>query len=147
MADDWYTWIKALHVIAVIAWMAGMLYLPRLFVYHADAEPGSAKSETFKVMERRLMKAIINPAMTAVWILGLVMLFGGDRISFRHDIWIHVKLLLVLAMSGLHGAFSVWRRAFEEDRNTRTARFYRMMNEVPTLLLVAIVILAVVKPF
>jgi putative membrane protein len=147
MADDWYAWVKALHIIAVIAWMAGMLYLPRLFVYHADAAPGSDKSETFKMMERRLMRAIINPAMGAVWILGLVLLFAGDRVDLAHDIWIYVKLVLVLAMSGLHGAFSKWRKEFEADRNTRPARFYRIMNEVPTLLLIVIVVLAVVKPF
>lgn len=137
-------WIKAAHVIAVIAWMAGMLYLPRLFVYHCETPPGSEGSERFKVMERRLLKAIINPSMIAAWILGLTLAW----ITGAHmQPWFQIKFLLVLALSGFHG-FLVGRwRDFAKDRNTRSARFYRIINEVPAVLMVLIVILAVVKPF
>ncbi len=138
-----YAWIKALHIIAVIAWMAGMLYLPRLFVYHADAKPGSELSETLKVMERRLLRAIVNPAMIAVFVLGGLMLPMQD---WSHK-WLYVKLALVLAMSALHGLFARWRKDFAADRNTRPARFYRIANEIPAVLLIAIVLLAVIKPF
>jgi protoporphyrinogen IX oxidase len=144
---DWYSIVKALHIIAVIAWMAGMLYLPRLFVYHADAAPGTQLSETLKVMETRLLRAIINPAMAATWILGLLLVFAFDVVDIRTDGWLHAKLTLVLIMSGLHGVFSRWRKDFAADRNQRTARFYRIANEVPTVLMVAIVLLVVVKPF
>jgi protoporphyrinogen IX oxidase len=139
-----YDWLKALHVISVIAWMAGMLYLPRLFVYHADAKPGSELSETFKVMERRLLRAITNPAMGAAWIFGLWMAWEGDLWG-QH--WFHAKLALVIAMSTLHGFLSRWRRAFAADANKHSAKFYRIINEVPTLLLIGIVILVIVKPF
>jgi len=139
-----YLWIKAIHVIAVIAWMAGMLYLPRLFVYHTAAEPGSVQSETFKVMERRLLVAIINPAMVTTWALGLWLAWDG---GWFQSPWFHAKLLLVLILSGIHGLFSRWVRDFAADRNTRSQRFYRMINELPTLLMIAIVILVVVKPF
>ena len=142
-----YEWLKAFHIIAVIAWMAGMLYLPRLFVYHCDADVGSIQSETFKVMERRLLKAIINPAMIAVWLLGLAMVYLMGWDAFRDAHWLHAKLLLVLVMSGLHGLFVRYWRSFAADRNVRPARFYRIQNEVPTLLMLAIVLLAVVKPF
>jgi putative membrane protein len=144
---DWYSIVKALHIIAVIAWMAGMLYLPRLFVYHADAAPGTQLSETLKVMETRLLRAIINPAMAATWILGLLLVFAFDVVDIRTDGWLHAKLTLVLIMSGLHGVFSRWRKDFAADRNQRTARFYRIANEVPTVLMIAIVLLVVVKPF
>jgi putative membrane protein len=139
-----YLWIKAFHVVAVIAWMAGMLYLPRLFVYHCDAEKGSVQSETFKVMERRLLKAIINPAMIVAWVLGLYLAWDGGW--FRSG-WLHGKLALVLGLSAVHGLYARWVRDFAADRNTRPARFYRVWNEVPTLLLVGIVILVIVKPF
>jgi putative membrane protein len=139
-----YDWLKALHVIAVIAWMAGMLYLPRLFVYHADAKPGSELSETFKVMERRLLRAIINPAMGATWLFGLWMAWEGDLWD-QH--WFHAKLALVIAMSTLHGFLSRWRRDFAADANRHSAKFYRVINEIPTLLLILIVILVIVKPF
>jgi protoporphyrinogen IX oxidase len=139
-----YLWLKALHVIAVIAWMAGMLYLPRLFVYHCEAEPGSRQSETFKVMERRLLRAIINPAMVATWVLGLWL--AWDAGLYRSG-WLHAKLALVLAMSAMHGMFVRYVREFAEDRNRRSQRFYRIINEVPTLLMIGIVILVVVKPF
>lgn len=139
-----YEWIKALHIIAVIAWMAGMLYLPRLMVYHCAAEIGSVQSETFKVMERRLLKAIINPAMIVTWLAGLWLAYEGGWYKAG---WFHAKFALVLAMSAMHGFLVRWVREFAEDRNTRPARFYRIANEVPTLLMIAIVILVVVKPF
>jgi protoporphyrinogen IX oxidase len=139
-----YEWIKALHVIAVISWMAGMLYLPRLFVYHCGAEAGSKQSETFKVMERRLLKAIINPAMIVTWLAGLYLAFDHHLFS---ESWFHGKLLLVVLLSGVHGYFSRWVKDFAADRNTRSDRFYRIINEVPTVLMIGIVILVVVKPF
>ena len=136
--------LKAFHVIAAIAWMAGMLYLPRLFVYHCEAEVGSKQSETFKLMERRLLRAIINPAMIATWVLGLWLAF--DQGYFRSG-WLHGKLVLVLALSALHGLFSRWVRDFAADRNTHSQRFYRIINEVPAVLMIGIVILVIVKPF
>lgn len=139
-----YVWIKALHIIAVISWMAGMLYLPRLFVYHCEAEIGSKQSETFKVMERRLLKAIINPAMIVTWLAGLYLAWSGSWFSAG---WLHGKLLLVLILSGVHGLFARWVKDFAADRNTRSQKFYRIINEVPTLLMIGIVILVVVKPF
>src|SRR5688572_6112851 len=139
-----YLWLKALHVIAVIAWMAGMLYLPRLLVYHCEAEVGSKQSETFKVMERRLLRAIINPAMIATWVLGLWLAWEG---GFFRSGWLHGKLALVLILSSLHGYLSAATRAFAEDRNSKSARHWRIMNEVPAVLMVGIVILVIVKPF
>ncbi len=139
-----YEWVKAFHIIAVIAWMAGMLYLPRLFVYHSTSKPGSTQSETFKVMERRLLKAIINPAMIATWVLGLWLAWYG---GWYRAGWLQTKVALVLILSGLHGAFVRWVRDFGQDRNRHSQRFYRIINEIPTLLLIAIVILVVVKPF
>jgi putative membrane protein len=139
-----YLYLKAFHIIAVIAWMAGMLYLPRLFVYHCSAETGSQQSETFKVMERRLLRLIINPAMIAAWALGLVLVWqGGWYLSG----WFHAKFALVLALSALHGFYARWMKDFAADRNRHSAKFYRVVNEIPTVLLIAIVILAVVKPF
>ena len=137
-------WLKAFHVIAVIAWMAGMLYLPRLFVYHCEAEAGSKQSETFKVMERRLLRAIINPAMIAAWVLGLWLAY--DQGYFKAG-WLHGKLVLVLALTALHGLFSRWVRDFAADRNTHSQKFYRIVNEVPAVLMIGIVILVIVKPF
>jgi len=139
-----YEWIKAFHIIAVIAWMAGMLYLPRLFVYHCEAAPGSPTSETFKVMERRLLKAIINPAMIATWVLGLWLVWAG---GWWGSGWFHAKLALVLVLSAVHGLFGRWVKDFAADRNARSQKFYRWMNEVPTVLMIAIVILVMVKPF
>jgi putative membrane protein len=139
-----YDWIKALHVIAVISWMAGMLYLPRLFVYHCEAEAGSKQSETFKVMERRLLKAIVNPAMIVTWLAGLYLAWAGHWFSSG---WLHGKLLLVLALSGVHGFFSRCVKDFAADRNLRSQKFYRIINEVPTVLMIGAVILVVVKPF
>ena len=144
--SDWYPWIKALHVISIIAWMAGMLYLPRLFVYHSGTEMGSGQSETFKVMERRLLRAIINPAMVLAWIFGLALLFTPGVVDWSAG-WIYLKLAAVIAMSGLHGWFSRWRKAFERDQNTHSARFFRLWNEVPTVLMILIVIMVIVRPF
>ena len=137
-------WIKAVHIMAVIAWMAGMFYLPRLFVYHVDAPTGSVQSETFKLMERRLLGIIINPAMIVVWLTGLWMAYAS---GFFHEPWLHAKLTLVLIMSGLHGYFARLVKNFANDKNTRSARFYRVLNEVPTVLMAIIVVLVVVKPF
>src|SRR4051812_40439990 len=137
-----YPWIKALHVIAVISWMAGMLYLPRLFVYHCDAEVGSKQSETFKVMERRLLRAIINPAMIVTWLAGLYLAVAGQWFSAG---WLHAKLLLVVAMSAMHGLLARYVREFAADRNRRDSRFYRVINEVPTVLMITVVVLVVVK--
>jgi putative membrane protein len=137
--------LVALHVISVIAWMAGMLYLPRLFVYHADAKPGSELSETFKVMERRLLRGIINPAMIAAWTFGLLMLATYPEIF--NDGWIYVKLGCVIALSALHGLFSKWRKQFAADANTHPAKFYRIVNEVPAVLMIVIVFMVIVKPF
>ena len=146
--SDWllgvYDWIVALHLISVIAWMAGMFYLPRLFVYHTAASPGSETSETFKVMERKLLRIIINPAMAATWVFGLLAVWAQP--AWFAEGWMHVKLMAVLVMTGLHGLLARWCRAFADDRNTRSGRFYRMVNEVPTVLLIVIVIMVVVKP-
>src|SRR5262244_309535 len=139
-----YLWAKAVHVIAVISWMAGMLYLPRLFIYHCEAEPGSRQSETFKVMERRLLTVIINPAMVATWVLGLWLDWDGGWYAAP---WLQPKVALVLLLSALHGLFACWVRLFAADRNPHSQKFYRIINEVPTILLIGIVILAVVKPF
>lgn len=144
---DWYSYVKAFHLIAVISWLAGMLYLPRLYVYHVAATPGSELSETLKVMEHRLLRYIINPAMGATWILGLILIFAFDIIDFSTDIWLHVKLMLVVALSAFHGMLSKWRKEFAADQNTRSAKFYRIANEVPTILMIIIVILVIVKPF
>ena len=137
-------WIKALHVLAVISWMAAILYLPRLFVYHADAERGSKASETFKLMERRLLKAIMNPGMIVTWLTGLYIAWAFE---FFRAPWLHAKLTLVFLMSAVHGYLAGRVRAFGEDRNDKSARFYRVVNEIPTVLMIGIVILVVVKPF
>ncbi|MBT4710652.1 MAG: protoporphyrinogen oxidase HemJ [Alphaproteobacteria bacterium] len=144
--SDWYLWILSGHIISIIAWMAGMFYLPRLFVYHADTEVGSDKSETFKIMERRLLRAIINPAMTLAWIFGILLVLTPGIVDWAMG-WPWVKAALVLAMSGLHGLLSRWRRHFASDRNIHSARFYRLMNEVPTVMMIGIVIMVVTKPF
>jgi putative membrane protein len=139
-----YPWLKALHVVAIIAWMAGMLYLPRLFVYHCEAEPGSRQSETFKLMERRLLTVIINPAMILSWALGLWLAWDAGWYASG---WLQIKVGLVLMLSTLHGFFARWVRDFGADQNRHSKRFYRIINEVPTILMIAIVFLAVVKPF
>lgn len=138
-----YPWLKALHIISVIAWMAGLLYLPRLFVYHCAAAPGTAQSETFKVMERRLLRAIMTPAMIASFVFGAGLLAQADWTA----VWLWAKLGLVSGLALMHGLMARWHGDFAADRNARPARFYRIMNEIPTALMIAIVILAVVKPF
>ncbi len=142
--ENFYPWAKAIHVIAVISWMAGMLYLPRLFVYHADAERGSVQSETFKVMERRLLRGIINPAMIVTWTFGLWLAWKGFAF---HGGWLHAKLLLVVLLTGYHEFLGKAVKDFASDRREKSPRFWRLMNEVPTLLMLAIVILVIVKPF
>lgn len=141
---NYIDWILAFHIIAVIAWMSGMLYLPRLFVYHTQTQPGSESSERFKVMERKLLRGIINPSMIAVWILGptLAWLTGAYL-----DVWLQIKFVLVIVLSGIHGFLVRYWRAFEADRNTHSERFFRVLNEVPAVLMILIVILAAVKPF
>ena len=139
-----YEWLKALHIIAVIAWMAGMLYLPRLFVYHAEVPAGSDRSEMLKVMERRLLKAIINPAMAATWILGLALAWIS---GFYLSPWLWLKFALVLGLSGLHGHLAKAVRLFAEDRNEHSSRYWRIVNEVPMALMIGIVLLVVLKPF
>jgi putative membrane protein len=142
--ENFYLWAKAIHVIAVISWMAGMLYLPRLFVYHSEVPVGSPQSETFKIMERRLLRAIINPAMIITWVFGVWLAWKGFGFSGG---WLLAKIALVLLMSGVHGYLSASVRRFAEDRNEKPARHWRIVNEVPTLLMIAIVILVIVKPF
>ncbi|MEQ8229055.1 MAG: protoporphyrinogen oxidase HemJ [Rhodospirillales bacterium] len=140
-----FLWIKALHVISVIAWMAGLLYLPRLFVYHAEAEVGSDKSETFKVMERRLLKAIMNPAMIATVLFGLILMAALGP-AIWDTVWFPVKIAAVCVMMVQHMYMGKWRRAFAEDRNEKSARFFRFMNEVPTVLMIVVVIMVIVQP-
>lgn len=142
--SDVYLWVKALHVIAVISWMAGMLYMPRLFVYHCSAEIGSVQSETFKVMERRLYRAIMNPAMMVAWVAGLVIAWEQGYFVVG---WFHAKLAAVVLMTVIHVMLGRYVRDFAADRNTRSHKFYRIINEIPTLLMIGAVILVVVKPF
>jgi len=142
----WLSYVKAFHVIAIIAWMAGLLYLPRLFVYHAASVKGSLPAETFKVVELRLLRFLTTPAMVASWILGLILAFSGV-IDWKADGWFHAKLALVILLSAFHGACAKWTKDFAADRNTHDTRFYRIMNEVPTLLMMGIVILVIVRPF
>lgn len=141
-----YPWIKALHVISVIAWLAGLLYLPRLFVYHCEVTPESAEDRRFQIMERRLLRFIMNPAMVLVYIFGLFLLATPGVVDWSMG-WIHVKFLGIIVLTVMHHALGLWRKAFAEGRNRHTARFYRMMNEVPTLTMIVIVIMVVVKPF
>jgi|GraSoiStandDraft_4_1057263.scaffolds.fasta_scaffold336725_2 putative membrane protein len=142
--SNYIDWIKAFHVIAVIAWMSGLLYLPRLFVYHTETQPGSLESERFKIMERKLLRSIMNPALIAVWVLGptLAWLTGAYQ-----DRWLQAKFVLVLALTVTHHLFGVWRKDFERNANVRSAQFYRIWNEIPALLMVLIVILVIVQPF
>ena len=141
-----YEWVKALHILSVIAWMSGMLYLPRLFVYHADAEKGSVQSETFKTMERRLYRGITTPAMIATWVFGLWLAFGFGIVDFSQG-WMWLKALMVLALSGIHGFYGRLLRDFAHDRNTRPSKFFRAINEIPFVIAIVIVISVVVKPF
>jgi putative membrane protein len=144
LAGQAYLWVKAIHIFAVIAWMAGIFYLPRLFVYHADTARGTEKSETFKVMERRLYAAIMTPAMIATWLAGIALATSGH---FWADHWLIAKLVLVIALTAFHLWLGARIRDFATDSNRLSARTYRMANELPTLLLIGIVILVVVKPF
>ena len=143
--NQYYLWLKAFHLIFVISWMAGMFYLPRLFVYHTQVEPGSQASESFKVMERKLLRVIMNPAMILAFVTGILLIVatgaGGPGTGF----WMHIKLVAVLLMAGVHGMLSRFRKDFEKDANTRSERFYRFLNEAPTVLMVAIVFLVVFK--
>ena len=141
---DYYNWIKAFHIISVICWMAGLLYLPRLFVYHSAIKSGSELSETFKVMERRLNLFITNPSMIFTFVFGIWLIFLSPEILEQH--WMQWKIIGLVGMTGIHGAFSRWRRFFERDENIFSTKFYKWINEVPTVLMIAIVILAVVKP-
>lgn len=140
-----YDWIKSFHVIAVISWMAGIFYLPRLFVYHADADAGSEMAETFKIMERKLLRIIMNPAMIATWLFGILMLAANPAILGEG--WFHGKALLVVIMTVFHHMLGRWRKRFLNDANDKPARFYRQMNEVPTVIMILIVVLVIVKPF
>lgn len=142
-----YLLLKSIHIMAIISWVAGLFYLPRLFVYHADAKPGSETSETFKIMERRLLKAIMTPAMLVSWALGLWLAFGEGVIDLQSDYWFYAKLACVISLSAFHMALAKWRKDFEADRNLRPARFYRIVNEMPTLLVAAIVLLVIMRPF
>ena len=138
-----FEWVLVLHIISVISWMAGLLYLPRLFIYHVEAKRGSELSETFKTMERRLLRAIMTPAMIASWVFGLWLAYITEAFS---EGWFHGKLLLVILMSVAHMAMARWRKDFEQDNNARSAKYFRIANEVPTLLMIVIVVLVVVKP-
>jgi protoporphyrinogen IX oxidase len=143
---SFYPWTKAFHIISLIAWMAGMLYLPRLYVYHCEVRPGSVESERFKVMEHRLLRQIINPAMIATWTFGVLLVLTPGIIRWTAGWW-YIKVVAVLLLSGFHGKLSRWRRDFLEDRNARPQRFYRIANEVPTVLMIVIVVMVVVRPF
>jgi len=144
MGDEAYLWVKSVHVMAIIAWMAAMLYLPRLFIYHSEVDPKSDMSRTFKVMEHRLLTIIMNPAMTIAWVLGLWLAWKG---GFLLSGWFLAKFVLAIALSGMHGYLSAAVRRFAEDRNEVATRTWRFLNEVPALLMVGIVILVIVKPF
>ena len=140
-----YSWVKALHVISVMAWVAGLLYLPRLFVYHVGSKIGSEMSQTFKIMERRLLKFIMNPAMILAWIFGGVMLWSNPDLMSQG--WMHVKLTFIILMTGIHHAMMKWVKIFAADQNRKSAQFYKIMNEAPTVFMIVIVLMAVVKPF
>lgn len=143
---EFYPWIKSLHLISVIGWMAGMMYLPRLYIYHSQAEKGSVQSETFKIMERRLLRGIINPAMIATFIFGTCLMFTPGIIDWSAG-WIWVKLAMIVGLSAIHGIYSKWRREFAEDRNEMSDRSFRLINEAPFVLMMVIVVMVIVKPF
>ena len=144
---EFYPWTKSFHVISVIAWMAGIFYLPRLYVYHCGVARGSMESERFKIMERRLYKQIMVPAMLATWFFGLLLVLTPGIVDWSHFNWWYVKFAAVILMTGFQGAAGKWRRNFLEDRNRKTHRYYRLANEVPTLLMIIAVIMAIAKPF
>jgi putative membrane protein len=141
-----HAWIKALHIVSVIAWMAGLLYLPRLFAYHAESALGSAQSETFKVMERRLLRVIMNPAMIATYVFGITLLFVPGVVDWSSG-WIYAKLGFVALLTAMHHVFALWRKRFLRDGNHRPAKFYKAVNEIPAVLMIGIVVLVVVRPF
>ena len=145
MLSEYYLWLKALHIIFVISWMAGLLYLPRLYVYHTQVTPGSEADETCKVMERRLLRIIMNPAMIIAFISGILLIIATGAGAPGTGYWMHIKLVLVLGMGAVHGMLSSYRKAFERGENQKSEKFYRLLNEVPTLLMVAIVLLVVIK--
>ena len=140
MLSEYYLWLKALHIIFVISWMAGLLYLPRLYVYHTQVTPGSEADETFKVMERRLLRIIMNPAMIIAFISGILLIIATGAGAPGTGYWMHIKLVLVLGMGAVHGMLSSYRKAFERGENQKSEKFYRLLNEVPTVLTVAIVL-------
>lgn len=140
-----YMWLRAFHVISMTAWMAGMFYLPRLFAYHVDAEKDSKQSETFKIMEKRLMRIIMGPASIATWLFGGLLIWANPYVLEMP--WMHMKLTCVVLMTALHHVFMIWRKKFERDENIHTAKFYKIWNEIPTVLFVVIVIMVLVKPF
>ncbi len=142
---QYYLYIKALHVISIIAWMAGLLYLPRIYVYHADVKVGSPESELFKTMERRLLRYIMNPAMIAAWVFGGLMFWVNPDLFSQG--WMHLKLTCIILMTGVHHAYSAWRKKFDKDENIKSSKFYRYANEIPTVLMIVIVVMAVAKPF
>lgn len=137
-----YKWLLAFHIMSVISWMAGMFYMPRLFVYHTRLDVGSEASEMFKEMERKLIRIIINPAMVLSWTFGLSLAVSQD---YWGQGWFQAKLFCVLVMSGFHGYLSIWRRRFARDKNTHSEKFYRMINEIPTILMIIIVLLVIIK--
>ncbi len=145
MLSEYYLWLKALHIIFVISWMAGLLYLPRLYVYHTQVTPGSEADETFKVMERRLLRIIMNPAMIIAFVSGILLIIATGAGAPGTGYWMHIKLVLVLGMGAVHGMLSSYRKAFERGENQKSEKFYRLLNEAPTLLMVAIVLLVVIK--
>lgn len=146
MIDSLYHWVKALHIISVVAWMCGMLYLPRLFVYHSQVAPGSEASELFKVMEKKLMRIIINPAMIATWLFGLWLANYIHAFDPVNGYWMHYKLVLVLLMQVVHAMMSRWRKAFERDERPKSEKFFRIFNEIPTIFMIVIIFLVVVRP-
>jgi putative membrane protein len=141
----WYEWFRMAHILFFVSWMAGMFYLPRLFVYHATVSEGSEASETFKIMERKLLTIIMNPAMVATWLFGILMLLANPALLY--EVWMLAKLVAVIALTAMHFIFAGWQKMFARDANKRSHRFYRIMNEVPTILMIIIVILAVIEPF
>jgi len=145
MLLEYYDWIKALHVVSVISWMAGLLYLPRLFVYHAEAPVGSPQSELFKVMERRLLRGIMNPAMILTWTFGGLMLYA--QADFLWEVWFQIKAVAILILTVFHHYLALWRKSFLTDDNTRSPKYYRMINEIPTVLMIVIVFMVILKPF
>jgi len=145
MLDNPYLWYKWLHLVSLIAWMAALLYLPRLYVYHADKAAGSPESEMLKIMERKLLRYIANPAMISTFVFGFLLAY--ENTAVWQDGWFHSKLTLVFIMAGFHGMMARWRKQFDRDANTHSSKYFRIVNEVPTVIMLIIVFLAVMKPF